>query len=174
MRLVVDANVAISAIIRDSVTRRLLFHPALSLYSPAYLFDELEEHKDEIMKKAGLDTLQFKAFTTLLGRVITVVPSTAYAQYVEDARKVISDPDDLPYAALAIALSVSRPGLPETDVVAAIQRDGVNFERATVYDVDECGIWSNDPHFTRKEPELLKNFGVQIWTTKSLHKLMSV
>ncbi|HII61103.1 PIN domain-containing protein [Pyrococcus horikoshii] len=51
MKVVVDANVIISAFKRDSVTRKILLFPFINFYSPAYLLDELEEHKGEIMKK---------------------------------------------------------------------------------------------------------------------------
>lgn len=174
MKLVVDANVVISAIVRDSVARRLLFHPGLVLYSPAYLFDELEEHRQEIMKKAGLDEQGFTKFIDAIGRVITVLPVTAYAAYVEDAKSVLDDVDDLPYAACAIVLSVRSIGLGGSDVVARLLEEGVDLASAKVGDVDECGIWSNDPDFTRQELKLLQKFGVRVWTTHALHSLLAV
>lgn|GEM_PF-1479653 len=173
MKLVIDANVVISAIIRDGVTRKLLLHPALELVTPAYLFDELEEHREEIMRKAGLDILQFRQFITLLGKVIEVMPSRAYEAYVEEARRVLTDPDDLPYAACAIALTIQRPGLPEPGIIEIALKDEAELDKAAAVDLDECGIWTNDPHFFEKETEFLQRFGVKIWKTNVLHQLMS-
>jgi len=40
---------------KDSFTRRfILSHPEIELFTPMYVFDELEEHKDEVKSKAKI------------------------------------------------------------------------------------------------------------------------
>jgi len=55
MRLVVDANVIISGLIRDSGTRRLLVEIEPALFTPAYVREEVDKHVETVMKKSGLD-----------------------------------------------------------------------------------------------------------------------
>ena len=148
MKLVVDTNVVFSALVKNSRTREMLFYPALKLYAPEYLFEELEEHRKEIEEKAGITDDEFDVFVFVLKRVLEVVPKRAYEGYFLEARKVVSDSGDVPFAALAIALS------------ATVSRDG------------DCGIWSNDKHFVEKEGVFFQKFGVKVLTTETLYEIM--
>ena len=51
MDLVVDANIIIAAIIKESTSYTLLFREDFHLYTAEYIFTEIEEHKEEILKK---------------------------------------------------------------------------------------------------------------------------
>jgi predicted nucleic acid-binding protein len=150
MNLVVDTNVVFSALVKNSRTREMLVNPALKLYAPEQLFEELDEHRREIEEKAGITGEEFDRFLFGLKRVVEVVPKRAYEAYFPEARKVIGDPNDVPFAALAIYLS------------AAVGRDG------------DCGIWSNDKHFIEKEGIFFQEFGVKVWTTETLYDLMKL
>ncbi|MEK6924260.1 MAG: PIN domain-containing protein [Candidatus Micrarchaeota archaeon] len=173
MRLVVDTNVAVSAIVRNSTSRELLFHPALELYSPAFMFEELREHEPEVSRKAGISVQEFNGLLAALGKVIKALPSAAFLSFISDAKTIVADPDDLPFVAAAIALMTRAGALDEPDVVGAVLRDGVDLAGADLQNVDECGIWSNDTHITGRAPELLKRFGIKVWTTRELYRLMT-
>jgi predicted nucleic acid-binding protein len=54
MKLVVDTNILVSALIRDSVTRKILLDPRISAYVPEHFLGEIEEHHDQIIQKSGL------------------------------------------------------------------------------------------------------------------------
>ena len=144
MKLVVDTNVVVSAMVRDSVTRRLLFHPALELFSPPHLFEELEEHKAEIMQKSGFTEIEFSDFISALAKIVFMVSEEAYKKHMRDVAEVIADPNDLQFAASAIVVNSLSP----------------------------CGIWSNDPHFTTREEEFFNRFGIKIWTTYKVYQLL--
>ncbi|MBI3588036.1 hypothetical protein HY095_02485 [Candidatus Micrarchaeota archaeon] len=73
MRLVVDSNIAMAAIIRDSLTRRLMFHPALELFSPTYLIEELREHGEEIAKKASFSLAEFDSVAADIASVVELL-----------------------------------------------------------------------------------------------------
>ncbi len=51
MDLVIDANVLFSALIKDSFAYNLLFSDVFHIFTPEYIFTELEKHKDEILEK---------------------------------------------------------------------------------------------------------------------------
>jgi len=55
MRIVVDANIIISGLIRDSATRRLLIEIEPDLLTPAYVHDEIDTHIETVMEKSGLE-----------------------------------------------------------------------------------------------------------------------
>ena len=104
MKVVVDANVVISAFKRDSITRKVLLFPFISFYSPAYLLDELEEHNAEIMKKAKINEEEFNIILNLLLGNVKIVPKEAYIDKMGEASKIVGeiDKDDAPYFALAL------------------------------------------------------------------------
>ena len=52
MYLVVDANILIAALIRDSTTRKLLLSEKFELVAPEFLAGEIDKHIAEISKKA--------------------------------------------------------------------------------------------------------------------------
>ncbi|MEE9116726.1 MAG: PIN domain-containing protein [Thermoplasmata archaeon] len=54
MRLVVDTNIIISALIRDSLTRKALLYPYFQFFSPEDIRMEIERNMDEIVRKSGV------------------------------------------------------------------------------------------------------------------------
>lgn len=137
MKLIVDTNIIIAAIIKDSTTRRLLLRFDLELFSPEYLFEELNEHSEEIIRKAKIDEQDFEDFCQVMRRIINLVPKATYTRYLAEASGIIEDENDWPFAAAALS-------------------------------VGDCGIWSNNPHFTQKSKELFDKYNLLTWTTRQL------
>src|SRR3989338_2505530 len=105
MDLVVDANVLFSALIKESFSFNLLFNGKFHLFTPEYIFTELEKHKEEILNKTErLEEEFFRLLETLKRRVI-IVPLEELLPYVEEAEKITPDPDDMTYFALALKLN---------------------------------------------------------------------
>ena len=105
MNLVVDANVLFSFFKKDSLTRRFIFsHPELELFIPKYLFDELEEHKEEIKRKSKIDETVFELTKKELSMYVTVVSLDEFKGFWKKAKKISPDPDDTQYFAAALAL----------------------------------------------------------------------
>ena len=50
MKVVIDSNILFSALIKDSITRRLILEYDDFFLFPSYIFDEIEKHKDELIK----------------------------------------------------------------------------------------------------------------------------
>ena len=112
------------------------------IFSPEYLFEELNESRNEIIRKSKIDQIDFENFCQVIRRIAHVIPKKAYADYMVNAELVIEDVDDWPFAAAAISLG-------------------------------ECGIWSNDAHFTEKATELFESFHIAVWTTGKLCNFMN-
>lgn len=133
MRLIVDTNILISSLIKDSITREILLLPFMDFYLPEFALEEVEVHKTKIGKLSGLSPDEIDFFLGLLLENISIIPVQAIRPYLKEAERIIGDidPGDIPFIALALA-------------------------------VDNDGIWSNDKHFKKvkklkiwKTPELV-------------------
>lgn len=105
MDLVVDANILIAAIIKKSISYELLFREDFHLYAAEYIFIEIEEHKDEILKKTNKTEEDFYKFIETLKRIIILIPLEELVPYLDKAEKICPDPDDIIYFALALKLN---------------------------------------------------------------------
>lgn len=105
MDLVVDANIIIAAIIKESTSYTLLFRKDFNLYTAGYIFTEIEEHKEEILKKIKKTEGEFYKFIETLKRRISLVPLEELVPYLDKAEKICPDPDDVVYFTLALKLN---------------------------------------------------------------------
>jgi predicted nucleic acid-binding protein len=107
MKIVVDANVLIAALVKASITREVLLYPFLEYYSPAFVFEELKEHEDEIMAKAKLGKAGYKSAVNLLLGNVKIISSVSYSHEMAAAGKIIGavDKDDVDYVALALSIN---------------------------------------------------------------------
>ena len=75
MRLVVDTNILFSFFKKDSFTRRfILSHPEIELFTPLYVFNKLEEHKEKVKSKAMINDLVFVLSKKELLEYVTIMP----------------------------------------------------------------------------------------------------
>ena len=109
MKLVVDANIVISALISDSKTRELIVTLEPSLVTPAVVYDEVEKYEALIVEKSGMDVDRVRQFLELLFGHIETVPVSDFYQHIEQADSAIgeTDPDDVLYVACALGCDAS-------------------------------------------------------------------
>ena len=109
MKLVVDANIVISALISDSKTRELIVTLEPSLVTPAVVYDEVEKYEALIVEKSGMDVDRVRQFLELLFGHIETVPASDFYQHIEQADSAIgeTDPDDVLYVACALGCDAS-------------------------------------------------------------------
>lgn len=106
MKLIVDANVLFSFFKKESFTRNfILSHTELELFTPVYVFEELDNHKDEVKSKSGIDDKIFELTKEELGIYVTVLELDKFKEFWEESKQVSPDPDDLQYFAAALALN---------------------------------------------------------------------
>ena len=105
MRLVVDANIAISAILsRAGKTSEFLFLEHLELYAPPFLIEEMESHCLEIMEKSALSEMDYRIALAQIFSCIRFVPPSVYISSVALAASISPDIGDTDYLALALHL----------------------------------------------------------------------
>lgn len=104
MKLIVDANILFSALIKDGLTAELLISDKLQLFAPEFLFTEYNKYKDLILRKTHRNEEEFNNFLEILKDQIFIVPKKEIMPFMDEADKISPDPKDTVYFALAIAL----------------------------------------------------------------------
>lgn len=105
MNLVVDANSVISALIKDEKSAELLLSFSLNFHTPEYIFEEIEEHKNEILEKTHRTESEFNNLLNDLRNIVNVILKEDFEEYIAEAEKISPDPDDVMYFALALKLN---------------------------------------------------------------------
>jgi predicted nucleic acid-binding protein len=125
MKLVVDANVVISALIADAKTRELVVTLEPDLVTPEVVRDEIGNYEDLTVEKSGMDPDRVEKFIDLLFQYVEVVPADEFHPYIERAEEAIdnTDPDDVLYVACALARD------------AAVWSDDSDFEEQSLVEV---------------------------------------
>ena len=120
MKIVIDTNILFSAMVKKSITRKIILSDVFELYVPEYLFDEINKHKDLILRKAKISNRDFIALLTLFQKHTKIVKKEFYQDKTPIAEEVMKEIDitDSPFLASALALN--------------------------------CLIWSNDGHFKQQ------------------------
>ena len=121
MKLVVNTNRIIAALIRNSTSRRILLSDKFEFLTVGVTKSEIEEHKQEIMEKAKVTEEEFNKIFSLMFSKIFVISDVTIESKMEEAKQIMDniDPGDTPFIALALA-------------------------------VDNDGIWSDDKHFQQQ------------------------
>jgi len=104
MDIVADANVIFSSLIKGGKTAELLLSFSLNLFTPEFVIEEIEEHKEEIFKK-GISEDELSSTIGLLKEIIRIIPKEDFLDKLEEAKNISSDIDDVTYFALALKLN---------------------------------------------------------------------
>jgi len=105
VKLVVDANILISALISDATTRTLLVTLDNQLLAPAQLREEVEGHADLIQDKSGLSAEEVTRSIDRLFDYIEVVPRSDIEPCLDRANRTLGDTDEDDVVFLATALA---------------------------------------------------------------------
>jgi len=121
MRLVVDTNRIIAALVKDSTSRKILFSDKIDFLTIEITGQEIEEHRQELLDKTRLTDERLNLALSFLFSRIFVVSDIVVESKMDEAKKIMDalDPDDTPFIALALA-------------------------------VENDGIWSDDKHFKQQ------------------------
>lgn len=107
MDLVVDANVIFASMIKSSVTQHMIFVNDFHLFTPEFVFEEVEKYKDLILKKGKLADSGYQSLKNILFTHIDVIPMDELEPFLDRAEEISPDPKDVPYLALALKIDGS-------------------------------------------------------------------
>ena len=122
MRVVIDTNILMSALIKDSTTREIIIKSNWEFYYPEVSLHEIRKHRNLILQKSGMNEEEFTQLFNHLLSHIKIIPEEYVHKKLDEANKILGkiDPKDVVF--LATALSIS---------------DSV--------------IWSDDKHFEKQD-----------------------
>ncbi len=105
MRLVVDTNRIIAALIKDGLSRHIILHFEGELITIGFSKEELSEHKNEILKKAQISETEFEMIIEKLFSKLIVLDDQVITSTIKEAREIMEkiDPSEVPFIAAAIA-----------------------------------------------------------------------
>jgi predicted nucleic acid-binding protein len=104
MKLVVDANILFSALIKNSITTEIIFDKRLRLFAPHHMIQELQKYEKFIAQKAKRAESNYISALHSLGEIITLIKGEEVYEYKELAEAICPDKGDVPYFALALKL----------------------------------------------------------------------
>ena len=106
MLLVVDTNIIMSSLIKDSVTREFLLTTDIIFVAPEWVHAEIEKHRELISRKAGINQDELNRFINEIFQVVQTIPFSKYKSHINEAQDIMVkiDKDDAPFIALVLAL----------------------------------------------------------------------
>ena len=139
MKLVIDVNVVISALIKDSTTRRILLNKNIDYYFPEKSFEKIMKYEVYILKKSGLSQDEFYKVLSKLFININLIKDESLKVYWERAKNIMQDIDKEDVVFIACALVLGNKSF----------------------------IWSDDKDFRKQKivpiittKDLIKKFGI--------------
>ncbi len=105
MRLVIDSSSIISAIIRDSISRNIIFLSGVEFYTVQEA-DEVAKYKNEIINKAGISEEEYSKVIKDLFNKFKIINKEIIQTRLKEAEGIIGkiDTADVPFIAAALVL----------------------------------------------------------------------
>ena len=121
MILVIDTNILLASLIRDSTVRKIIVESGWEFFYPEVSFHEVRKYKDLVLEKSGMNETEYTELLTHLLQHITLVPEEQIKCHTEEANKLLGkiDPDDVVFL-------------------------------ATAFSIENSKIWSDDPHLEKQ------------------------
>jgi len=105
MIIVIDANIIISALVKDGKSAELLVNPVLELYAPEFFMEEIIKYKDEILGKTHRNLEGFSLILSEILLLTKIIPKSDFGDYIDEVRLFSPDEKDNTYLALALKLN---------------------------------------------------------------------
>jgi predicted nucleic acid-binding protein len=122
LKFVLDTNVILKALIKDSVVRGILLRSSHEFLIPEHAIDETRKHLGTVAEKSGLSASEINSVIGTLLVSIKVVPAEKVVSKWKEAEDIMArvDMGDVPFVAAATSVSCD-------------------------------GIWSDDKHLRRQD-----------------------
>ena len=122
MKVILDVNIILSALIRDSTTRKIILNSEFDFYFPELSLHKIRKYKDYILEKSGLSEEEYDKILAILFKYIQLVPTEEIEKNWDEAKKIMEHIDKEDVVFIATALSI-----------------------------EDSVIWSDDRHFEKQD-----------------------
>ena len=109
MKIILDVNVILSALIRDSTTRKIILNSKFDFYFPEPSLHKIRKYKDYILEKSGLSEEEFDKLMATLFKYIKLMSTEEIGKNWDEAKKIMEhiDPEDVVFIATALSIADS-------------------------------------------------------------------
>ena len=106
MKVIIDTNIIISALIKDSITRKIIVESGWEFYYPEVSLHELRENKTEILEKSGLEETEYLKLASKILSYMNLLSDEQIAVNLNQAKEELGkiDSDDIPFLAAALSI----------------------------------------------------------------------
>lgn len=111
MRVVIDTNVLMAGLLKDSVVRTVLLSRNISFFLPEHALSEIKKHENELLTKSGYHKGELKFLLNSLLQNIKVVPQKMIKNFMEKAELIMKDIDIKDSSFIATALVIKADGI---------------------------------------------------------------
>jgi len=101
MKIVVDSNRVIAALIKEGTTREILFDKKFEFIAPDFIRTEIDKYKKSIIEKTKINKEELDILLSLIFENIIVMSEPEYNTFIENVKDKISDPKDISYLAVS-------------------------------------------------------------------------
>jgi len=116
LRLVLDTNIVISALInKKSTIRDILLSDKMIFYLPELVLAELLKHKELLCKKTGLSQRELLFSIFYLLSKVEIVKKEAFSENLEKAKTIMENIDINDSEFVALAMSIENHGIFSND-----------------------------------------------------------
>ncbi|MFA4888977.1 MAG: PIN domain-containing protein [Candidatus Omnitrophota bacterium] len=108
MRLVIDANILLAALLKNAATRELLFEETIELFAPEQLSTEVNRllKNPKIRRRIPLNNKKLSELSAVIFARIIFVPEQTFLFFIKRSLSLVTHIEDAPYIGLCLALKI--------------------------------------------------------------------
>ena len=105
MKVILDVNILLSALIRDSTTRDIIIHSGLNFYFPEPSLQKIRKYQEYIIEKSCLTKIEYFMVLRTLFKFIKIIPTEEVLKSWDEAKEIMErvDPEDVMFIAAALS-----------------------------------------------------------------------
>ena len=88
MKLVVDANILFSLLIKEGVNKNIVSNLLFDFYMPSFIIEEFKKHEEEILDKSHRAKEDFMSLFEEMKEAIKIVDSEQIIHYIDEAEQI--------------------------------------------------------------------------------------
>jgi len=111
MRLIVDSNRIISALIKNGVSRKILSSKNIEFFTIDYVLSEINKYKGTIIKKSNMSKEEIDTLFSLVMENINIIQDKDVKNKMKEAKEIMKDSDEKDAPFLAAALAIPNDGI---------------------------------------------------------------
>jgi predicted nucleic acid-binding protein len=110
MILVIDSNILLAGLIKDSTVRKIIIESEWDFFYPKLSFHEIKKYKNIVLEKSGMNEEEYTELLNHLLKYITLVTDEQIKTKIDEADELLGkvDPDDVIFLATAFSIKNSK------------------------------------------------------------------